>query len=104
MLLHDAYIAGRHAALEKLGMNGSDFGWQLPTTTPEGRPDMIDQAARANAAIGEHGQSEGGQPANLNAVLHGGGPPPAGPAMPRHFHFPTDFAGDGLQTDVEDHA
>lgn len=97
MKIKDAYRSGAHAALRKYALDDTRsspyaISYQQPTTSPEGRGAMIDQAFATNAALG---QPDSELAAATNNTLQPG-LPPGSPVEGRHFHSPTDQMGDAL--------
>jgi len=97
-----AYRTGVTAALMKFGLDDTrsspyTMEYQQPTTSPEGRGTMIDQAFQTNANLGEDGQAADNFVSAVNNVLQPGPPAAATGVEPlRHFSYQTDQSGGDL--------
>lgn len=101
-MINSAYRAGARAALIKMGIEDTastpyTISYQQPSTLPEGRASMIDQAFARNESLGNPTE---GNPASTNNILKPGYPPVQRPDF-RHFgSWATDmdssaFSGEG---------
>ena len=101
-MLKVAYRTGVAAALMKFGLDDTastpyTMEYQQPTTSPEGRGAMIDQAFQTNANLGEDGQAADNFVSAVNNVMQPGPPAAAAGAEPlRHFSTTTDQSGGDL--------
>lgn len=80
-MIKEAYRLGVQAALMKMGLDDTrsspyTIQYQQPTTSPEGRSDMIDQAFSRNESLGN--PSEGDPPMSNPSLL------PSLPPVGRH--------------------
>lgn len=99
-MIKQAYRTGVVAALMKFGLDDTastpyTMEYQQPTTSPNGRQTMIDQAFNTNAQLGENGQAADGFVSAVNNSLQPG-PPAVGAEPLRHFSRQTDQSGGDL--------
>lgn len=95
-----AFYAGQRAALLKFGLDDTrsspyTLDVHMPSTSPDGRETMIDQAFNTNDQLGEYGQTADGFVSAVNNVLQPGSPP-VGEEEGRHFTHTTDQSGGDL--------
>jgi hypothetical protein len=91
---------GHLSALSKFGLDDTrsspySLDVHMPSTSPEGRETMIDQAFNTNDQLGEYGQTADGFASTMNNVLQPGAPP-VSEEEGRHFAYTTDQSGGDL--------
>ena len=99
-ILAAMYKSGCVEALMKFGLDDTastpyTMEYQQPTTSPEGRGAMIDQAFHTNAQLGEDGQAADNFVSAVNNVMQPG-QAAAGAEPLRHFSRSTDQSGGDL--------
>lgn len=85
-MIKQAYLSGVRAALMKMGVEDTrsspyTLSYQQPSSLPEGRASMIDQAFARNESLGSRTE---GNPASTNNILKPSYPPVQRPDL-RHF-------------------